>query len=294
MQTPDSRRLIKMALAEDLDRAGDVSSRALFGPANRSVFRLLAKDSGVLCGLDLFRAVFDQVDRRLTVTSDFQDGARLEPGQVVARVSGPTASILTGERTALNFLCHLSGIATKTSAFVAALQSAAADLAAKGRPPAALPLILDTRKTLPGWRRLQKYAIRCGGGQNHRLGLFDMIMLKDNHIDAAGGIAPAVAKARQRWGRRFRIEVETRSLAEVEQALSAGADRIMLDNMDDATMRAAVKLVAGRAETEASGNMTVQRLCALADSGLSYISFGELTHSVTVFDFSLKQERNLP
>ena len=293
MQTPDSRRLIQMALAEDLYRAGDVSSQALFGPGDRSVFCLLAKDSGVLCGLDVFRAVFAKVDRRLVVSSDYHDGERLEPGQVVARVSGPTAAILTGERTALNFLSHLSGIATKTAGFVAALNAAATRLAAKGQPVNALPVILDTRKTLPGWRFLQKYAVRCGGGQNHRLGLFDMIMLKDNHIDAAGGIPLAVAKARKRWGRRFRIEVETRNLTEVEQALTAGADRIMLDNMDDAMMRAAVQLVAGRAETEASGNMTVERLCALADSGISYISFGELTHSVTVFDFSLKQERNL-
>lgn len=292
MQTPDCRELIRMALDEDLGQAGDISSQALFDSSQRSVFRLLAKDGGVLCGIEVFRQVFAMVDPALTVEAYFEDGNRLTPGMVVARVSGPTASILTGERTALNFISHLSAVATKTAAFVDALAATRQSRPdADSLPP--LPIILDTRKTLPGFRLLQKYAVRCGGGQNHRIGLFDMIMLKDNHIDAAGGIVPAVAKARQVWGSRYRIEVETRSLAEVQLALDAGADRIMLDNMDDQTMRQAVKLVAGRAETEASGNMTVERLCALADSGLSYISFGELTHSVRVFDFSLKQERNL-
>ncbi len=141
-------------------------------------------------------------------------------------------------------------------------------------------------------RELQKYAVRTGGGRNHRMGLFDMIMLKDNHIDAAGGIRQAMDRARARWGSRFRIEVETRSLDEVRQALECGADRIMLDNMDDAAMREAVRLVAGRAETEASGNMTLERLKALADSGLDFISFGELTHTVRAFDFSLRKGRD--
>lgn len=310
----DCRRLIRRALAEDLGTRGglcsrgwlnsrsnlgsrgddsshgDVSSRALFGPRDRSQFRLLAKDSGILCGMAVFQEVFRQVDRRLEVEALFQDGQRLSPGQEVARVRGPTASILTGERTALNFLSHLSAVASKTARFVDGLAEAGRQA---GLDPAALPGILDTRKTVPGLRLLQKYAVSCGGGQNHRMGLYDMIMLKDNHIDAAGGISQAVAKARKRWGCRFKIEVETRTLAEVEQALAAGADRIMLDNMDDDAMRAAVRIVNGRAETEASGNMTLERLRGLADSGLSYVSFGELTHSVSVFDFSLKQERNL-
>ncbi|MBU0936255.1 MAG: carboxylating nicotinate-nucleotide diphosphorylase [Spirochaetes bacterium] len=293
MQTPDSRKLIRQALREDLGKAGDISTIALFGKHEHSVFKLLAKDSGCLCGMDVFCQVFNMVDRRLQVERLYKDGDYIESGTTVARVSGPSASILTGERTALNFISHLSGIASKTATFVAALAAAGEQHSRATGKQLTVPIVLDTRKTIPGLRLLQKYAVACGGGQNHRIGLYDMVMLKDNHIDAAGGIPNAVAKARTRWGQRYKIEVETRNLAEVQQALTAGADRIMLDNMDDATMRQAVQLVAGRAETEASGNMTLERLCALADSGISYVSFGELTHSVRVFDFSLKQERNL-
>ncbi len=279
------RDVLRAALEEDLGDAGEVSSAGLFGPDHGSVFRLIAKDDGVLCGLPVFSATFAAVDPDLAVESAFRDGDRLSRGTVVARVRGRTASILAAERTALNFVSQLSAVATKTKRFVDALAARAAGL--RVRPPE----ILDTRKTVPGMRRLQKYAVAVGGGRNHRMGLHDMIMLKDNHVDAAGGIAPAVAASRAAWGRRFRLEVETRTLDEVAQALEAGADRIMLDNMDDRTVREAVRLVAGRAETEASGNMTLERLLGLADSGLDFVSFGELTHSVNVFDFSLKAER---
>ncbi len=277
--------VLRAALEEDLGDAGDVSSAGLFGPDHGSVFRLIAKDDGVLCGLPVFSATFAAVDPDVAVEPAFGDGDRLSRGTVVARVKGRTASILAAERTALNFVSQLSAVATKTRRFVDALAARAAGLGV--RPPE----ILDTRKTVPGMRRLQKYAVAVGGGRNHRMGLHDMIMLKDNHVDAAGGIAPAVAASRAAWGRRFRLEVETRTLDEVAQALEAGADRIMLDNMDDRTVREAVRLVAGRAETEASGNMTLERLLGLADSGLDFVSFGELTHSVNVFDFSLKAER---
>lgn len=277
MLPPGTRSLIKRALAEDLGRAGDVSSLALFGPADRDRFVLVSKDQGVACGLELFSEVFRALDRRVRVATGLSDGQLLSKGQRVATVEGPVRAILSGERTAINFLSHLSGIATKTAAFVSAAGPGA-------------PAVLDTRKTIPGLRALEKYAVATGGGRNHRMGLYDMVMLKDNHIDAAGGIPQAVARARARWGRRFKIEVETRNLDEVQKALDAGADRIMLDNMDDATMREAVALVAGRAETEASGNMTLERYRALADSGIDFVSFGELTHTVRAFDFSLRKD----
>lgn len=277
MLPPGTRSLIKRALAEDLGRAGDVSSLALFGPADRNRFVLVSKDQGVACGLELFSEVFRALDRRVRVATGLSDGQLLSKGQRVATVEGPVRAILSGERTAINFLSHLSGIATKTAALVSSAGPGA-------------PAVLDTRKTIPGLRALEKYAVATGGGRNHRMGLYDMVMLKDNHIDAAGGIPQAVARARARWGRRFKIEVETRNLDEVQKALDAGADRIMLDNMDDATMREAVALVAGRAETEASGNMTLERYRALADSGIDFVSFGELTHTVRAFDFSLRKD----
>ncbi|MBN1520254.1 MAG: carboxylating nicotinate-nucleotide diphosphorylase [Spirochaetales bacterium] len=277
MLPPGTRSLIKRALAEDLGRAGDVSSLALFGPADRDRFVLVSKDQGVACGLELFSEVFRALDRRVRVATGLTDGQLLSKGQRVATVEGPVRAILSGERTAINFLSHLSGIATKTAALVSSAGPGA-------------PAVLDTRKTIPGLRALEKYAVATGGGRNHRMGLYDMVMLKDNHIDAAGGIPQAVARARARWGRRFKIEVETRNLDEVQKALDAGADRIMLDNMDDATMREAVALVAGRAETEASGNMTLERYRTLADSGIDFVSFGELTHTVRAFDFSLRKD----
>jgi len=210
--------LVKRALREDLERNGDITSNAIFNRKTQAVFKLLAKDDGVLCGIDVFRSVFHVLDRKVAVVCDYTDGDRLSRGTVVATVTGPLISILTGERTALNLLSHLSGVASKTARFVAA---------GNGKP-----VVLDTRKTVPGMRRLQKYAVITGGGQNHRIGLHDMILIKDNHVDAAGGITEAVARARKRWGNRFRIEVETRTLDEVREALSSSVDRIMLDNMD--------------------------------------------------------------
>ena len=268
--------LIERALAEDLGARGDVTSAALFSKKERAVFVLLSKDEGILCGLGPFSHVFELLDRKAEVEAYFKDGDELKRGEVVARVRASLRAVLAGERTALNLLSHLSGVATKTSLFVAA---------AKGKPA-----ILDTRKTIPGLRRLQKYAVACGGGSNHRMGLHDMILIKDNHIDAAGNIARAVERARAKWGKRFRIEVETRNLREVEEALAAGVDRIMLDNMDDATMRRAVDLVSGRVETEASGNISLERLPALGEVGVDLVSVGELTHTVKAFDFSLKRE----
>lgn len=268
--------LIEMALLEDLDGVGDVTSSAIFEDESDE-FHLIAKDEGVLCGRRLFEKVMAKVDPSVQVHFYFSDGEAIAKGECIADVSGKVLSILQGERTAINFLSHLSAIATKTARLVKA---------AEGKVR-----ILDTRKTLPGYRLLQKYAVRCGGGENHRIGLFDMVMIKDNHHDAAGGIAAAVAKVGEKWGDRYAVEVEARTLEEVAEALENGADRIMFDNMNDEQMKAAAAFVAGRCETEASGNMNLQRLESVKQTGVDCVSFGELTHSVEAFDFSLRKQR---
>jgi len=266
-------RLIEMALFEDLRASGDVTADAIFRNENFS-YRLVAKESGILCGIDIFTRVMLTVDPRIELSCSYRDRDSVKKGDIIADVSGPVKSVLKAERTALNLLSHLSGIATRTSLFVAETG---------GRC-----VILDTRKTLPGYREIQKYAVRCGGGSNHRMGLYDMVMIKDNHSDAAGGIAAAVAKIRSVYGSTFRVEVEVRNTEEVMQAVEAGADRIMLDNMSTAEMKKSVNLIAHRAETEASGNMTLERIGEVSMTGVGYISVGELTHSVRAFDFSLK------
>ena len=213
---PKIDMLIDLALEEDLQDAGDITSEAIFGGQEHD-FRLISKDNGILCGIGVFSRVMKRIDEDIRVSFHFSDGDPVVRGDLIAKVSGRVMSILKAERTALNFLSILSAVATRTSEFVKE---------AKGRL-----VILDTRKTIPGLRLLQKYAVRCGGGSNHRMGLYDMVMIKDNHIDAAGGITPAVRSVRDRWGKRFMIEVEERNIDEVNEALSCGVDRIMLDNM---------------------------------------------------------------
>jgi len=266
--------LIELALHEDLLDTGDITSEAIFHDEFYS-YKLMSKDIGVLCGIDIFIDVMKYVDSRIKIGNHFNDGDSISRGDVIADVSGPVVSILKAERTALNFISHLSAIATKTSIFVKR---------AEGKVK-----ILDTRKTIPCYRELEKYAVNCGGGENHRMGLYDMVMIKDNHIDAAGGITAAVGRVKAKWGNAYRIEVETRNLDEVKEALNCGADRIMLDNMSDTDMESAVEYIAGRSETEASGNMNLQRIKSVSHTGVDYISFGELTNSVKAFDFSLKE-----
>ena len=266
--------LIEMALDEDLHDIGDITSESIFSGELYS-YKLMAKESGILCGLDIFITVMKQVDSRIEITTLFKDRDHISRGDIIAEISGPVVSILKAERTALNFISHLSAIATKTSIFVKH---------ADGRV-----IILDTRKTIPGYRELEKYAVRCGGGENHRMGLYDMVMIKDNHSDAAGGITAAVERVKAKWGDRYKIEIETRNLDEVKEALICGADRIMLDNMSDGDMETAVDYIAGKAETEASGNMNLQRIKNVSLTGVDYISFGELTNSIKAFDFSLKE-----
>jgi len=266
--------LIKMAINEDLLDIGDITSEAIFRDELYS-YKLMAKESGILCGIDIFITVMKHVNKDIDVKKYFNDKDAINRGNIIADVSGPVVSILKAERTALNFISHLTAIASKTAVFVKR---------AEGKV-----IILDTRKTLPGYRELQKYAVSCGGGENHRMGLYDMVMIKDNHSDAAGGITAAVERVKAKWGDKFKIEVEARNLDEVKEALKCGADRIMLDNMSDADMENAVEYIAGRAETEASGNMNLQRIKSVSLTGVNYISFGELTNSVKAFDFSLKE-----
>ena len=252
----------------------DVTSEAVFS-SEEGAYYLLSKDSGVLCGIDTFIKVFKTVDSSVIIKKHFKDGSRIKKGDIIASLEGKVVSILKGERTALNFISLLSAISTKASLFAEK---------ADGKV-----LILDTRKTIPGFRALSKYAVRCGGASNHRTGLYDMAMIKDTHIDAAGGIKAAAERVRNRWGSSIKIEIEARNLEEVSQALEAGADRIMLDNMNNNDTAEAVKLIKGRAETEASGNMNYERIKEVSETGVDYISFGELTHTVKAFDFSLKK-----
>lgn len=268
------KSLVQMAFQEDLHDSGDITSDAIFSNEVSS-FSLIAKERGILCGIDIFIDVMKYVDNLIQIENHFNDGDYFGKGNIVADISGPVKSILKSERTAVNLLSHLSGIATKTAFFV--------------KKTGGRAIVLDTRKTLPGYRELQKYAVRCGGGQNHRMGLFDMVMIKDNHIDAAGGITEAVNRVRGKWENKYKIEVETRNINEVEEALRCGADVIMLDNMDDDDIRTAVELISGKTKTEASGNMNAQRIKTVSRTGVDYISFGELTNSVNGIDFSLKK-----
>lgn len=266
--------IIRTALAEDIHYL-DVSSAYLFAPDHESEAYYVAKAQGVIAGLDAALRVFSLLDDRVQATCHVKDGDSVVPGDILVTFSGPTLALLQGERTALNLVQHLSGIATMTAQAVRAVDGTKAQ-------------ITDTRKTLPGLRALQKYAVTCGGGRNHRFNLSDGAMLKDNHIDAAGGIRSAVQALRCHVGHMINIEVETRNLAEVREALDAGADIIMLDNMTPQEMREAVGLVAGAVPLEASGNITLKNIQEVAETGVDIISLGALTHSVQAFDISMK------
>jgi nicotinate-nucleotide pyrophosphorylase (carboxylating) len=266
--------LIEIALYEDLLDIGDITSEAIFKDESYA-YKLIAKDNGILCGIDIFIAVMQYVDDKINIKKFFNDKDIINKGDIVADVSGHVISILKAERTALNFISHLSAIATKTAVFVKE---------SKGRVT-----ILDTRKTLPGYRELQKYAVLCGGGKNHRMGLYDTVLIKDNHSDAAGGITSAVERVKDKWGNKYKIEVEARNIDEVKEAVKCNVGRIMLDNMSNEDMKKAVDYIGGVIETEASGNMNLQRIHDVSLTGVNFISFGELTNSVKAFDFSLKE-----
>lgn len=264
--------LLAAALAEDLP---DLTAPAVFPPGTRLRAVMLVKAPGVICGLPAFAATFELLDGGAEVALRTGDGDRVAPGQVAAEVRADACALLAGERTALNLVCHLSGVATLTRRFVDAVAGTRCQ-------------VLDTRKTTPGWRRLEKWAVRCGGGANHRMGLYDAAMLKDNHIDAAGSIARAVELVRARHGQSVALVVECRTLGHVREALASRVGHIMLDNMDLPTMQAAVDEVAGRARLEASGGVTLDTVGAIASTGVDYVSVGALTHSAPALDLSLK------
>lgn len=267
-------RLIELALEEDLG-PGDVTTQALIPPDRQGAAQIRAKESLVVAGLPVAQRVFQKLDARVQFFPAALEGQEVAPGAVLAQVRGPLAAILTGERTALNFLMRLSGIATFTGRMVSAVS---------GFPAA----IVDTRKTTPGWRALEKYAVRVGGGRNHRFGLFDGVLIKNNHLAAVGSVAEAVRLAREKAHHLLKIEVEVSSLEELKEALEAGADIVMLDNLDEATMAEAVKLAAGRALLEASGGMTLERLPKVAATGVNLISMGAITHSAPAVDIHLR------
>ena len=266
--------IIKTALQEDINYL-DTTTDLMIPATARSTARFMAKAEGVVCGLEVALRVFELLDPTFSYEIRLPEGSRVAYGDIIAELEGSTRCLLKGERTALNLLQHMSGVASATDRYVRLVEGTRA-------------AITDTRKTLPGLRALQKYAVTVGGGKNHRFNLSDGAMLKDNHLDAAGGIPQAVAAIREKLGHMVKLEVETRNLDEVRQALEAGADVIMLDNMDCPTMKAAVDLVAGRALLEASGGITDETLRAVAETGVDIVSIGALTHSVKALDISMK------
>lgn len=266
--------LVRAALLEDLGRAGDLTTDAIVPAGHRAETALVARQPGVVAGLDLAVLAFQLLDPGIEVVVQRPDGSELAKGDLIATVRGPARGILTAERTALNFLCHLSGIASATAAVVAAVR----DYPAR---------IVCTRKTTPGLRAVEKYAIRAGGGSNHRFGLDDAVLIKDNHVAIAGGIRSAVERVRDHVGHLVKIEVEVDTLEQLAEALSVGADAVLLDNMTPEMLAEGVRMVAGRAITEASGRITPATAPAVAASGVELISIGWLTHSVAVLDIGL-------
>lgn len=266
--------VVRQALIEDLGRAGDVTTDAIIPADATATVAIVSREVGVVAGLRCAELAWQLVDPRIIVAIHLPDGSRVEPGSVIATASGPARGILTGERVALNFLGQLSGVAAATRRVADAIAHTRARVA-------------DTRKTVPGLRALQKYAVRCGGGANHRFGLDDAVLIKDNHIAVAGGVRPAVEAARENAGHLVKVEVEVDNLDQLTEVLELGVDAVLLDNMGPEQLRAAVALVAGRAITEASGRITLETAVALAEAGVDLISSGALTHSSRVLDVGL-------
>lgn len=266
--------LVSAALLEDLGRAGDITTDAIVPADRRASVVLASRQEGVVAGLDLAALAFSLIDPAIEMQVEKSDGSRLVPGDVIATLTGPARGLLTGERVALNFLSHLSGIATATAGIVDAVAGH------KAR-------IVCTRKTTPGLRGLEKYAVRCGGGSNHRFGLDDAVLIKDNHIAIAGGVRPAIERARANVGHLVKIEVEVDTLEQLDEVLALGIDAVLLDNMSPEMLAEAVRMVAGRAITEASGRINLATAPAIAASGVDLISVGWLTHSAPILDIGL-------
>ncbi len=267
-------RAVEAALLEDLGQTGDITTNATVGAATKATAVFAARAPGVISGLDVARETFRMLDPAIAFEAVVSDGDEVAAKTVVAKVSGNARAILTGERVALNFMGRMSGIATLTRHYVDAISGTKAH-------------IVDTRKTTPGLRAFEKYAVRCGGGHNHRSGLFDAILIKDNHIVAAGGIKQAILAAREQAGHMIKIEVEVDTLKQLEEVLSHKVDAVLLDNMQPDTLCKAVALVGGRAITEASGGVNLQTVLGIAETGVDLISVGALTHSAAVLDLGL-------
>jgi nicotinate-nucleotide pyrophosphorylase (carboxylating) len=270
----DANELIEAALSEDIGD-GDITTSSIIRTPLKADAHLRAKEGLILAGSDVFHRVYKKLDPEINFIAHFKDGDEISQGSVIGELSGKAETILKGERVALNFLQRLSGIATITQEYVKKVSS--------------YPVkILDTRKTTPGWRALEKYAVKMGGGTNHRVGLFDAVLIKDNHINAAGGIKEAVRRVRAHIPDDVRIEVETSNLQEVQEAVDSGVSTIMLDNMSTEMMREAVKMVSGKVLIEASGNISLYNVEEVARTGVNFISVGALTHSARAVDISLK------
>ncbi len=266
--------LVRAALLEDLGRAGDLTTDAILGPDAHATVALVSREPGVIAGTECARLAWELVDPRIVVSDLLPDGTRVEPGTVIGTASGPARGLLSGERVALNFLGHLSGVATGTATIADAIAHTKAKVA-------------DTRKTIPGLRALQKHAVKAGGGSNHRFGLDDAVLIKDNHIAVAGGVTAAVTQARAGVGHLVKIEVEVDSLDQLAELLEVGADAVLLDNMGPDLLRQAVGMVSDRMITEASGRITPATAVPIAEAGVDLISVGWLTHSARVLDIGL-------
>ncbi len=271
-----AKKLLKIAIKEDI-ATGDITTNNLIPEESRSNAYMIAKADGVIAGIEVAEMVFRRLDKNLEWNPNVTDGDHVKEGDIIVRFRASYRALLTGERIALNFFQRMCGIASMSAIFAEEVKDFEA-------------VVLDTRKTLPGYRILDKYAVRTGGSSNHRDGLYDLVMIKDNHIEVAGGITPAVEQIRSKVPSDIKIEVETTNLDQVKEALDIGADIIMLDNMDNETMAEAVKLINGKAKVEASGNMTLERLKGVAATGVDFISIGALTHSVNAMDISQRIE----
>lgn len=267
-------RAVAAALAEDLGRAGDITTNSIIPDGAMADAAIVARRTGVIAGLPLAQEAFRRLDPSVKFAAELKDGDEVEPATVVARISGPARAILSGERVALNFLGRLSGVATATNTFAKLIAHTKAK-------------IVDTRKTTPGLRVFEKYAVLCGGGANHRFGLDDAVLIKDNHIAVAGGIAAALRSAKAHIGHLVKIEIEVDTLDQLDEVIAEGADAVLLDNMEPALLRAAVAKIKGRMVVEASGGVTPESVVAIAESGVDLISTGWITHSAPVLDLGL-------
>jgi nicotinate-nucleotide pyrophosphorylase (carboxylating) len=270
----DIRPIIILALREDIGD-GDITTNAIFNGNSDSEAVITAKEDGIFCGGDVVRIVYNEIDPTVKVSIIKKDGKEVKKGEPVVKISGHTKSLLTGERTCLNFIQRMSGIASRTNSITENITNKTID-------------VLDTRKTSPGMRLLDKYSVKCGGGRNHRTGLFDMILIKDNHIKAAGSISEAVKRVRGKYAKKYKIEVEVKTIEEANEALKCGVDIIMLDNMNHEQMKKAVSIINGKAKIEVSGNIDEIKLKEISDLKIDFVSIGALTHSVKAFDLSMK------